>query len=109
MTKKRHYRAFRDVEEEYFRGHPEEIGSYINEIFDEYAQDGNSAALLASLRVIAKVKGITHLAEATGMTRQGIQHALSSKGNPRFDNVNAIMHALGYRLTPCPIETTHGF
>lgn len=107
MIEKRNYRAFRDIEEEYFRNHPEEIGPYIDEIFDEYARDGNSAALLASLRVIAKVKGITSLAETTGMTRQGIQHALSSKGNPRFDNVNAIMRALGYRLTPCPIETTH--
>ncbi len=101
---KRHYRSFRDVEEEYFRNHPDEIAPYIDEIFEEYAADGNSAALLASLRVIAKVKGITNLAEATGMTRQGIQHALSSKGNPRFDNVNAIMQALGYRLTPQPID-----
>lgn len=100
MASKRSYRSFRAIEEDYFRDHPEEIGPYIDEIFDAYAEDGNSAALLASLRVIAKVKGITNLAEATGMTRQGIQHALSSKGNPRFDNVNAIMHALGYRLAP---------
>lgn len=105
MAKKRNYRSFRDVEEDYFHNHPEEIAAYIDEIFDDYAQDGNSAALLASLRVIAKVKGITNLAQATGMTRQGIQHALSSKGNPRFDNVNAIMHALGYRLTPEPINS----
>lgn len=100
MTKKRNYRAFRDVEEDYFRDNPEEIAPYIDEIFDEYAEDGNSSALLSSLRVIAKVKGITNLAKATGMTRQGVQHALSSKGNPRFDNVNSIMHALGYRLMP---------
>ena len=60
---------------------------------------------LASLRVIAKVKGITHLAAAAGMSRQGLQHALSTKGNPRFDNVNAIMNALGYRLTLAPLET----
>ena len=101
---KRNFRTFRNVEEEYFRNHPEEIGPYIDEIFEEYAQDGSSAALLASLRVIAKVKGISAIAEETGLTRQGVQHALSSKGNPRFDNVNAIMHALGYRLTPEPIE-----
>jgi probable addiction module antidote protein len=97
---KRNLRPFREVEEEYFRNHPEEIGPYLSEIFDEYAQDGNSAALLASLRVIAKVKGISTIAEETGLSRQGIQHALSSKGNPRFDNVNAIIRALGYRLTP---------
>ena len=107
MTKKRHYRIFKDVEEEYFQNHPEEIGFYINEMFDECAQNSNSAALLASLRVIAKAKGITYLAEITGMMRQGIQHTLSSKGNSRFYNVNAIMRALGYRLTPRPIKMTH--
>lgn len=107
MAEKRQYRTFRDVEEEYFRERPEEINAYIDEIFDAYAEDGNSAALLASLRVIARVKGITSLAEAAGMTRQGVQHALSDKGNPRFDNVNAIMQALGYRLTPEPIEEKH--
>ena len=108
MAKKKNLRTFREVEEEYFRRRPKEINAYIEEIFDAYTQDQNSAALLASLRVIAKVKGITHLAEEAGMTRQGIQHALSSKGNPRFDNVNAIMNALGYRLTPQPIQTMQG-
>ncbi|SFW30892.1 addiction module antidote protein [Nitrosovibrio sp. Nv17] len=97
---KRTYRQFRDVEEEYFRSHPEEIDLYLDEIFDTYAEDHDSASLLASLRVIAKVKGISNIAEETGLTRQGIQHALSSKGNPRFDNVNLIMNALGYRLVP---------
>jgi probable addiction module antidote protein len=97
---KRTYRQFRDVEEEYFHNHPEEIDPYLDEIFDAYAEDRDSASLLASLRVIAKVKGISNIAEETGLTRQGIQHALSSKGNPRFDNVNSIMNALGYRLVP---------
>lgn len=97
---KRTYRQFRDVEEEYFRNHPEEIDPYLDEIFDAYAKDNDSPSLLASLRVIAKVKGISNIAEETGLTRQGIQHALSSKGNPRFDNVNSIMNALGYRLVP---------
>jgi probable addiction module antidote protein len=100
---KRNLRTFRELKEDYFRAHPEEIGPYIDELFDDYAEDGNSAALLASLRVIAKVKGINAIAEETGLSRQGVQHALSSKGNPRFDNVNAIMNALGYRLTPAPL------
>ncbi len=60
--------------------HPEELDDYLAEIFDEYASDGDSASLLASLRVIAKVKGITTIAKETGMTRQGLQKALSSKG-----------------------------
>ena len=94
------YRTLDNIEEEYFRKHPREIDTYLAEIFDEYSRDGNSAALLASLRVIAKVKGISALAEQTNMTRQGLQKALSSKGNPRLDNINSIMHAMGYRLIP---------
>ena len=86
------------IEEDYFKEHPNEIDQYLIEMFDQYAIDGDSSALLASLRVIAKVKGITVVAQETGMTRQGLQKALSSKGNPRLDNVNSIMHALGYRL-----------
>lgn len=83
----RHFPTLDDIEEQYFRDHPDEIEPYLSEIFEEYAQDGNSAALLASLRVIARVKGISSLAEETGMTRQGLQKALSERGNPRLDNI----------------------
>ncbi len=97
MTK---YRTLDNVEESYFRDHPEELDAYLTEIFDAYADDGDSTALLASLRVAAKVKGITAITRETSMTRQGLQKTLPSKGNPRLDNVNPIMHALGYRLMP---------
>ncbi len=88
------------LEEDYFRDHPEQIEAYLSEIFSDYALDGDSSALLASLRVIAKVKGVSNVARETGMTRQGVQKALSSKGNPRLDSISAIMKALGYKLTP---------
>ena len=94
------YRTLDNIEENYLRDHPEELDDYVVEIFDEYAEGGDSGALLSSLRVIAKVKGITAIARETGMTRQGVQKALSSNGNPRLDSVNSIMHALGYRLMP---------
>jgi len=91
---------FDEYEEEYFRKRPEEIDDYLKIIFDEYAQDGDTGALLSSLRVLARVKGVSTLAEETGMTRKGLQKALSPQGNPRLENINAIMHAMGYRLTP---------
>lgn len=102
----RKHRTLDNLEEDYFRKHPREVDPYLVEIFEEYARDGDSAALLASLRIIAKVKGISALAEKTGMTRQGLQKALSSKGNPRMDNINSIMHALGYRLIPRKLGST---
>jgi len=103
MTKL-NYRTLDEVTAEYFREHPEEIEDFIAEIFVDYAETKDSAALLASLRVIAHVKGISNIAKQIGVTRQGLQKALSSKGNPRFENINAIMHAFGFQLMPQKIE-----
>ena len=97
-------RTLDDVEAEYFTKHPNEIDSYIDEIFTEYARDRDTAALLSSLRVIAKVKGISSIADEVGITRQGLQKALSGKGNPRLENISAIMYAMGYQLMPQKIE-----
>jgi probable addiction module antidote protein len=96
----RSYRTFTDVEESYFREHPEEIDDYIDILFEEYAKDGDTGALLSSLRVLGRVKGLTKLAEEAGMSRKGLQKALSEEGNPEFASVNAILRAMGYKLTP---------
>ena len=98
------YRTLDDVTVEYFTQHLEEIDAFLNEIFADYAQDGDSATLLSALRIIARVKGISAMAEEVGMTRQGLQKALSAKGNPRLDNINAIMRAMGYQLIPHRLE-----
>ena len=98
------YRTLDDVTVEYFTQHPEEIDNFLNETFADYALDGDSAALLSALRIIARVKGISQLAEDIGMSRQGLQKALSAKGNPRLDNINAIMKAMGYQLMPHPLK-----
>lgn len=92
------------VEEDYFRKHPEEMDAYIQEIFADYAQDRNAPALLASLRVIAKVKGIGNIAKDIGITQRGLYKALSAQGNPRFENISAIMQSFGYQLTPQKID-----
>ena len=101
------YRTLDDIEEQHFRDHPEEIDSYLDHIFEEYGRDGDTGALLASLRVVSRVKGITATADAAGLTRKGLQKALSEDGNPRFESVSAIMHAMGYRLAVEKMTTAH--
>ncbi len=93
-------RTLDEFTEGYFRDHPDEIDDYLTEIFQEYAEDNDTGALLASLRVIARVRGVSAIAEMSGMTRQGLQKALSDDGNPRLGNVTSIMKAMGYRLMP---------
>jgi|SRR5579863_339958 len=94
------YRTFDELKEDYFRKHPEELDDFIIIIFEEYAKDGDTSALLSSLRTVSRVKGITALAEETGISRNGLQKALSENGNPKFESVNSIMHAIGYSLMP---------
>ena len=84
----------------YFREHPEEIGDYITEIFEDYAIDNDAGALLNGLRIIARARGISVMAEKSGMTRRGIQKALSDTGNPRLSNIMLIMREMGYCLLP---------
>jgi len=104
----RAYRTLGDVTAEYFTQHPEEIDDFLHEIFADYAEDGDSASLLSALRILARVKGVSNLAGEIGMTRQGVQKALSAKGNPRLDNINAILQALGYQLMPQPLRAVVG-
>ena len=104
---KREYRTFDQVEEDYYRQHPEELDTYLETCFEEYAHDGCTPALLASLRMAARVKGVSATADAAGISRKGLQKALSEQGNPHFENVNAILHALGYRLAAQKFEPQH--
>jgi len=103
----RNYRSYDQVEEEYYRNHPDEIDDYLVTCFEEYAQDGCTPALLASLRLVARIKGVSATADAAGLSRKGLQKALSEQGNPRFESVNAILQAMGYRLTPQKLEVSH--
>ncbi len=97
------YRTLDEVSAEYFTQHPEEIDDFLTEIFADYAQNGDSATLLSALRIVARVKGISTIAAEVNMSRQGLQKALSTKGNPRLDSINAIMRAMGYQLMPAPL------
>ncbi len=92
------YTTFDDTVINYFKDHPEEIDDFVTEIFEDYAEDGETAVLLSSLRIVARVKGISNIAEQANMSRQGVQKALSANGNPRLESFMAIVRAMGYQL-----------
>ena len=101
----RNYRTFDEYQDDHFTKHPDEIEGYIRVVFEEYAKDGDTRALLSSLRTVSRVKGITAIANETDISRNGIQKALSENGNPSFESMNAILHAIGYSLMPQRIQT----
>ena len=54
-------RTISEVEEGYLRDHPDEVDAYIAVLCDDYAESGDAASLMASLRVVSRVKGATAL------------------------------------------------
>ena len=89
----------KEDDEEYLRQHPYELDAYISTMLDVYTETRDLGKLLVSLRIASRIKGVTTTAKAAGMTRNGLQKALRETSNPMFATVDAIMHALGYRLT----------
>ena len=47
---------------------------------------------------VARAKGMTAVAEATGLGRQSLYRALSSEGNPRLDTLFRVLDTLDLRL-----------
>ena len=101
----RNFRTLDELEETYLREHPDEVDEYVTILFDEFAQDRDISALLASLRVVSRVKGVTDIARNAGMSRKGLQKALSDNGNPRFESMASIMQAMGYQFA---VQKMHG-
>jgi DNA-binding phage protein len=63
ITSVTNYPTLSEITEEYLRNHPEEIDSFVSVLFEEYAQDGDTAALLSALRVVSCVNGVRLIAE----------------------------------------------
>jgi DNA-binding phage protein len=68
----RKLRTLDEVTEAYFRDRPEEIDDYLKEIFQDFAEDNDTGVLLASLRVLARVRDVG-VAAQIDTARQGFQ------------------------------------
>ncbi len=55
---------------------------------------GDGKLIKEALNRIAKARGITDLAKATGMSRAGLYRALSDEGDPKLTTMLKIMKAL---------------
>ncbi len=77
---------------------PEEIASYLEVVFEDYADDPRMIA--KALGNAARAQGMQKIARATGISREGLYQALSGKSNPGLDTVLKVMKAVGVELRP---------
>jgi probable addiction module antidote protein len=79
---------------------PEAIAAYLDAAIDE----GDPALFTAALGDVARARGMTAIAEESGLARPALYRALSAGGKPEFATVMKVMKALGVRLSTAPAE-----
>lgn len=72
----------------------EAIAEYITAALEE--RDAKLVA--AALGDVARARGMTEIARETGLAREALYRSLSPDGNPSFDTVIRVAHALGVDL-----------
>nr|QGT50643.1 hypothetical protein Elusimicrob1349_1130 [uncultured Elusimicrobia bacterium] len=100
MTKKPKisFLTLEEVDREFFENKPENIRSFLNVAIEEYMADGDKAAFMDALAVVAKYAGISKVAGKSGLTRQGIYKAVRPGARPAFTTVLDILHGAGFSL-----------
>jgi probable addiction module antidote protein len=72
----------------------EDMAAYLEAALEE----GDAALVAAALGDIARAKGMSQIAQETGLGRASLYKALSPEGNPEFATVLKVLRALGLRL-----------
>ncbi len=79
----------------------QDIALYLEACFEEAGDD--AAFIAKALGDVARARGMTKLAQDSGLGRESLYKALSGEGNPSFATVLKVAHALGVKLTAVPI------
>ena len=79
----------------------EDIAAYVTMVIE----DGDAAELAHALGVVAKARGMSQIAQASGITREALYKALKPNAKPRFDTINRVCAALGVRLVAKPVHS----
>nr|VFJ45602.1 MAG: probable addiction module antidote protein [Candidatus Kentron sp. FW]VFJ61374.1 MAG: probable addiction module antidote protein [Candidatus Kentron sp. FW] len=71
----------------------------IVEYLSQVLEDGDPGELAAALGHIAKARGMTEIARASGIKREALYKALRPNTQPRLDTIQRVFRALGVKLT----------
>jgi probable addiction module antidote protein len=92
MSRTRRYEEVMDEDLE----DPAEAAAYLNACL----QDEDPEVFLLALRDVARARGgLAKLAEITDLNREHLYRMLSEKGNPELRSLEALLDALGLRLS----------
>lgn len=84
---------------------PFDASEYLDddEVVAEYLtaalEDPNPEVFLAAVGHVAKARGMSSIAESTGLGRESLYKALTPGAKPRYDTVLKVLGSLGVRIS----------
>lgn len=98
MTKKIHIADLPDFDAAEYLDSEQAIAEYLTVILE----DNDPSLLAAALGDIARARGMSEIAKASGITREALYKALRPNAQPRFDTISRVCTALGVKLVAQP-------
>ena len=62
-------------------------------------EDENPDVFLSAVGNVAKARGMSAIAESTGLGRESLYKAMTPGAKPRYDTILKVLHSLGVRIT----------
>ena len=78
----------------------EDMAIYLTQVLGE----NDPTELTHALGTIARARGMTEVARASGLTREALYKALRPTSHPRFDTIARVCTALGVKLVAQPAK-----
>ena len=92
-------KQFRDYQEKLLQDlqDPESACAYLSEAL----QDEDHRMFLLALKNVCEVQGeeMTDLARKTNLSRENLYRMLSTKGNPKLNNIISLLNAVGFQFS----------
>lgn len=73
------------------------------DLIDEAIASGDPGEIAHALGIVARARGMSKIAQETGIHRQQLYKALSEAGNPTLETMLKVIKALGFTMKIEPI------
>ncbi|TXT22771.1 MAG: addiction module antidote protein [Gallionellaceae bacterium] len=101
MTKKIRIADLPDFDAAEYLDNEQAIAEYLTIVLEE----SDAPLLAAALGDIARARGMTDIAKASGLSREALYKALRPDAQPRFDTISRVCTALGVKLVAQPLHS----
>lgn len=75
----------------------------IEDFLKDVIEEGETAYIAHAIGIAARAKGMTKVADDTGLAREALYRSFSEEGNPSLKSTIAVLKSLGFALSVRPL------